>query len=72
VVLTVRDTGVGLSIGSNDTTTGTRFGLEQVRERLATLYGAQASLTLAAASDAEGGTIARIELPAPPGRNSPR
>jgi hypothetical protein len=34
-----------------------------VRERLATLYGAAASLTLARALDAEGGTLATIRLP---------
>ncbi|HEY4065331.1 MAG TPA: histidine kinase [Burkholderiaceae bacterium] len=60
LVLQVRDTGAGLSQASGD---GTRFGLVQVRERLATLYGDGASLTLQAASDAEGGTLATIRLP---------
>ena len=60
LVLTVRDTGAGLS---NDAVEGTRFGLVQVRERLAALYGARASLTLAGAGDAEGGTLATIRLP---------
>jgi signal transduction histidine kinase len=60
LVLKVRDTGAGLAAGSGD---GTRFGLVQVRERLATLYGAAASLTLARAGDAEGGTLATIRLP---------
>ncbi len=60
--LAVRDTGVG--IGAR-TPGGTAFGLEQVRTRLATLYGAAATLTLAPAPDAEGGTLATIELPLP-------
>ena len=60
LVLRVRDTGVGLADVPAD---GTHFGLEQVRERLATLYGARASLTLEAASDSEGGTLATLRLP---------
>ncbi|CAM5779889.1 sensor histidine kinase [Rhizobacter fulvus] len=60
LVLRVRDTGVGLGEASTD---GTRFGLVQVRERLAALYGARASLTLAAADDAEGGALATLRLP---------
>jgi len=46
LVLQVRDTGVGLNDAASD---GTRFGLTQVRERLATLYGTRASLSLARA-----------------------
>lgn len=61
--LRVRDSGVGLSEATGD---GTRFGLTQVRERLATLYGARASLELAASTGAEGGTLATIRLPLPP------
>jgi LytS/YehU family sensor histidine kinase len=60
LVLTVRDTGVGLQRASPD---GSHFGLQQVRDRLATLYGAAASLTLAGAADAEGGTCATVRLP---------
>ncbi len=60
LVLTVRDTGAGLAVPAGD---GTRFGLQQVRDRLAALYGDSASLTLAAASDAEGGTLATVRLP---------
>ena len=60
LVLTVRDTGAGLGGGSVD---GTQFGLVQVRERLAALYGERASLTLAGSGDAEGGTLATIRLP---------
>jgi len=62
LVLRVRDTGAGLSDAPSD---GTRFGLVQVRERLATLYGTRASLTLQNANDAEGGTLATIRLPLP-------
>ncbi|MBL0727399.1 sensor histidine kinase [Piscinibacter sp. HJYY11] len=58
--LTVRDTGVGLSTVAND---GTHFGVSQVRERLATLYGEVASLTLAPADDAEGGVAATVRIP---------
>ncbi|MDP2008533.1 MAG: histidine kinase [Rubrivivax sp.] len=68
LVLEVRDTGSGLPSAAAATTPGTRFGLVQVRERLATLHGSAASLTLAAASDGGGGTLAtvRLPLPAPP------
>jgi hypothetical protein len=41
----------------------TGFGLVQVRERLATHYGAGATLTLVPANDVEGGTIATLRLP---------
>jgi signal transduction histidine kinase len=60
LVLTVRDTGAGLATPSID---GTKFGLVQVRERLAALYGERASLSLSNAGDAEGGTLATIRLP---------
>jgi Histidine kinase len=59
LVLTVRDSGIGLS--SHAPTQGTRFGTQQVRERLAALYGAAASFTLSPTAD--GGTQARITLP---------
>lgn len=62
LVLRVRDSGVGLSGPARD---GTRFGLVQVRERLAGLYGSAASLTLQDAGDAEGGTLAIVRLPLP-------
>jgi hypothetical protein len=62
LVLRVRDTGAGLS-GSQGN--GTQFGLQQVRERLATLYGAKASFELVDAGGAEGGTLATVRLPLP-------
>jgi hypothetical protein len=60
LVLRVRDTGAGLSAAATD---GTRFGLRQVRDRLATLHGSAATLQLAAAVDGEGGTLAIVTLP---------
>ena len=60
LVLTVRDTGAGLS---NADGSGTQFGLLQVRERLAALYGAAASLQLQPAPGDEGGTLATLRLP---------
>jgi LytS/YehU family sensor histidine kinase len=59
--LTVRDTGVGLQTLTS--AAGTSFGLEQVRSRLKALHNEQASFTLQAADDAEGGTLAHIQLP---------
>ncbi|MGD9833287.1 MAG: sensor histidine kinase [Piscinibacter sp.] len=61
--LRVRDTGVGLDRPAGD---GTRFGLQQVRDRLATLYGERASLVLQPAGDAEGGALAIVRLPITP------
>ena len=63
LVLTVRDTGAGPSDTHGDSA---RFGLLQVRERLATLYGTAASLELRAAGGAEGGTVASVRLPLAP------
>jgi LytS/YehU family sensor histidine kinase len=60
LVLRVRDTGAGLQTTPAD---GTRFGLQQVRERIATLYGDAASLELGPAGDAEGGALAIVRLP---------
>ena len=59
--LLVRDTGIGL--GSVPSAGSSKFGLEQVRARLATLYGNRATLNLQDATDAHGGTLAVIELP---------
>lgn len=74
--LSVRDTGVGLQpAGSAPKASSTAdpaahhsggFGMAQVRERLATLYGPAASATLAPAEDAEGGTLVTLRLPLPP------
>lgn len=68
LVLSVRDSGAGLghtaaSASAAGDMAGGGFGLTQVRERLATIYGSRGSLTLQAANDAEGGTLATIELP---------
>ncbi|MFT3817422.1 MAG: histidine kinase [Rubrivivax sp.] len=59
--LRVRDTGIGLSAAAGST--GTQFGLDQVRQRLAALYGERARFTLQPAADADGGAEAVIELP---------
>jgi hypothetical protein len=58
IVLSVRDTGAGLRPPRGG---GTRYGLQQVHERLAAQYGTRARFTLEAASD--GGTLARIVIP---------
>jgi LytS/YehU family sensor histidine kinase len=60
LVLSVRDTGAGLSDVAND---GTHFGVTQVRERLSTLYGDAASLVLGSPDDGEGGTLATVRIP---------
>ncbi|SDR21400.1 Histidine kinase [Paraburkholderia fungorum] len=60
LTLSVRDTGVGLDARPEH---GARFGLQQVRERLATLYGAAGHLDLSPAADDEGGTLATVTLP---------
>jgi len=61
LVLRVRDTGAGLAPDASGRSAG--FGIEQVRERLSTLYSSAASLELAAAPDAEGGTLATLRMP---------
>ena len=55
--LSVSDDGVGFG----GTTSGTGIGLTNIRERLATLYGSRATLTLKSRS--EGGVCAEIQLP---------
>lgn len=68
-VFSVRDTGAGLAAEADEaaeSAEGTRFGLTQVRGRIDTFYGAGASLTLSAATDAEGGTPAVLRLPIEP------
>jgi signal transduction histidine kinase len=58
--LSVRDSGVGMnSLASS----GTRFGMQQVRERIGTLYGNTAVLELVPVSGEDGGTLATICLP---------
>ena len=59
LILTVHDSGVGLAAAT--VTHGTRFGTQQVRERLAALYGQRASFALERAPD--GGTLARVTIP---------
>ncbi|MEJ6006812.1 histidine kinase [Paucibacter sp. AS339] len=68
--LDVQDSGVGLeqAARSSKAQTGTRFGLHQVRERLSTQYGPQASLSISKAPN--GGTLARILLPLQPPKSS--
>lgn len=62
--LSVRDTGLGLADASHPGgTPGAGFGVEQVRARLAMLYGGDASLVLQPADDALGGTLAVVTLP---------
>ncbi|HEY1393532.1 MAG TPA: histidine kinase [Methylibium sp.] len=60
LLLCVMDNGAGLSAGAAQPSRG--FGMTQVSERLATLYGERASLALLTAS-AQSGTLARIRLP---------
>ncbi len=61
LLLSVHDSGVGLA--AQPDSSGTGFGLQQVRERLATRYGPAASLEITAA--AGGGTLASIRIPLP-------
>lgn len=75
LVLSVRDTGIGLgpapaaprdeAAGPERGAQGTPFGLAQVRQRLTTLYGQGATLTLHGAHDEAGGTLASVRLPMP-------
>jgi LytS/YehU family sensor histidine kinase len=57
--LSVRDTGVGLGAAAH----GSRFGMQQVRERLVALYGDAASLELTTPADGRGGALAVVRLP---------
>jgi len=61
LVIEVSDTGVGLDAAPPSE--GSSFGLEQVRERLATVYGAQGALRLA--TTGAGGTCATLNFPLP-------
>jgi len=81
LLLTVRDTGVGLdAVNPHATPTTTaapssHYGTRHVTDRLAALYGGQASFTLQPAQDADGGTLATLRLPLdtpPPPAASPQ
>jgi LytS/YehU family sensor histidine kinase len=61
LLLTIRDTGIGLSAVPN---AGRGFGMRQVRERLATVYGRAAMLDLHPALDVDGGAEVTLRLPA--------
>ena len=73
LLLTVRDTGVGLSdswhaaaaatAAAAPQADGSHYGTRHVADRLATLYGSQASFQLRPAPDADGGTLAEVRLP---------
>jgi len=70
LLLEVRDTGAGLGQAQQTQETqqaqpGSGFGLEQVRSRLLTQYGAAASLRIEPADDGRGGTRVRLLLPLP-------
>ncbi|HEX4510017.1 MAG TPA: histidine kinase [Burkholderiaceae bacterium] len=57
----VADTGLGFEIAAKGTTHGTGVGLANIRERLALLYGAKSSLTIA--NNPGGGTLVTITVP---------
>jgi signal transduction histidine kinase len=68
VELTVADTGPGF--GATPGTQGSGVGLANVRERLAALYGEQASLTLI--ENVPHGLVAHVRLPAAYADSAPR
>ncbi|VTU23324.1 sensor histidine kinase [Variovorax sp. RA8] len=63
LVIEVRDTGVGIAESAGAPSPEGGFGLSQVRERIATVYGTEGALQLA--SHPAGGTCATITLPLP-------
>ncbi len=58
LIITVADKGAGYTAGPDDAATG--FGLQQVRERLLTLYGERAAFSIQAAPG--GGTVATLRI----------
>jgi len=62
LIIEVSDTGIGLDAAAPSE--GSGFGLEQVRERLATVYGDQGRMSLAA--EPSGGTRTTLSFPLPP------
>jgi LytS/YehU family sensor histidine kinase len=58
LAVTVADTGLGPGRAA---TAGTGVGLASIRDRLAMLYGTEATLTLAERSD--GGAVATVTVP---------
>jgi signal transduction histidine kinase len=60
IVLQVDDTGMGFAAAA---TSGTNVGLAHLRERLAAIYGADASLVIA--ENAQGGVSVTLDLPFP-------
>ena len=63
LVIEVSDTGVGLDAALPSQEAGSGFGLEQVRERLATVFGERSEMRLAPAP--AGGTCAMLSFPLP-------
>jgi LytS/YehU family sensor histidine kinase len=66
LVLEVADSSVGLSAlpAADGTPIGTKFGLQQIRERIATRYGAAARFDLRpGTSSGSGGCVATLYLP---------
>ena len=66
LILTVRDTGIGLpEAGPATESPSSHYGTQHVAARLATLYGSQARFTLGPAPGPEGGALAEVDLPWP-------
>ena len=62
LLLEVSDTGAGFNPGAPAAGGGSRFGLEQVRERVASAYGGRGRVELTSAPG--HGTVIRVHLPA--------